>query len=182
MSTGDWFAWINADDYYESNAFSSLAEFFKKFSEAGVIYGNCYAYYSKNKIILDVPKNEITYNDLITTGNQIYGPASFFNMKALAKVGEFNEDMKYWMDYEMYVRISKVMNLQYVDLNIANFRVRPHQKSRDKKELDKEMYTIIKKYNPKWKFYTIFFIKNIKFFLKNLNDNFKKKNKRFISL
>lgn len=166
MSTGSWFAWLNADDFYEQNVFSKLADVFREYQNAGVIYGNCHMYYSKKKITLSIPPKCITYRDLINRGSLIYGPASFFNMKALKKVGEFNENLHYWMDYEMYIRISKIKNMQYVNLNIANFRIRKGQKSRieeNRKEMEKEAYTTIRRYN--WKFYFIPFLKKIKSYL-----------------
>lgn len=151
MSSGDWFAWINADDFYEPNIFSEVTKFMRLIPNTGVIYGNCYLVKENNKIKLDIPPKKVDFN-MQKNGNLIYGPASFFNMKAIEKTGEFDETLQYWMDYEMYIRISKIMPLEYVDLNIANFRFRPYQKSRSQKDkdiLEKERDRIIAKYYRK---------------------------------
>lgn len=170
MCSGGWFIWLNADDFYEPNIFFKLSKAFKKYPNAGIMYGNCYNIKQKQKVALNIPKKNIGFN-FLRKGCCIYGPASFFNMGAIKKLGEFDESLEYWMDYEMYLRIAKVMKLQYVNLNVANFRIRPNQKSKDnknRKELHKEMYSVIKKYNPLWRYYMIFIIKSTKRFLKDL--------------
>ncbi len=154
MSTGDWFAWLNADDYYEPNIFSKLAKFFQSNKKCGVIYGNCFMSNRNNKALYTPPK-EVNFF-LQKSGNVIYGPASFFNMEKLKQVGEFDESLFLWMDYEMYIRLSKISSFKYINLNIANFRFRPDQKSRSPKNknlLEEEKNKIIKKY-----YHNIFFI------------------------
>ncbi len=137
LSTGNWFAWINADDFYEPNMFSKLIKAFDENPDAGVIYGNCYAVGTDNKKIqLDKPPGNVDF-DMLKEGNPIYGQSSFFNMVALKEVGKFNINLDYWMDYEMYLRISRIMKFKYIDMNIANFRIRPNQKSRDQNNLKK---------------------------------------------
>jgi len=124
VCTGSWFAWLNADDFYEPNIFSKLAQYLKQFSSAGVIYGNCYTVNKQEgELFRNIPPKNVDFNRL-KRGNVIYGPASFYNMKVLQKVGKFDDTLNFWMDYEMYLRISKIMKLQYINLNIANFRIR----------------------------------------------------------
>ncbi len=164
MCTGDWFAWLNADDYYEPNILSKVAEYISKNQDAGVIFGNCYAVKNGKKFQLDIPPKSVTFKTL-RGGNQIYGPASFFNMDAIKKVGEFDVDVDYWMDYEMYIRISKIMPLQYINLNIANFRVRPEQKSKTAENasaMHKEAIKIIKTY------YNSYYLDRLKMRIKKL--------------
>ena len=160
LSNGDWFAWINADDFYEPNIFSKLSKIFKYNSDAGVIYGNCFDIKYDKKILLNKPIKNIVFK-VLKKGNEIYGPASFFNMIAIRKIGKFNENLKYWMDYDMYIKISKIMKLKYINMNIANFRIRPYQKSKNKKnweEMQRERYRIRIRYDKKL-FFKIFFNK-----------------------
>ena len=129
-------------------------------------------------LLKDVLKG-IDYN-ILKKGNKIYGPASFFSMRALKKVGKFNENLKYWMDYEMYIRVSKIMKLKYINLDIANFRIRLHQRSRDDKnraEMLAERKKIRKKYDKKLYFEPLIMgidllvnklIKFIKYYLKTI--------------
>lgn len=155
MCSGDWFAFQNADDYYEPNIFSKIAQTIKSNPNSGVIYGNCFTLFENNTKKLSIPPKEINYKSL-KNGNLIYGPASFYNIQAIKKVGGYDETLNHWLDYEMYIRISKIMPVRYIDLNIANFRRRHEQKSKAK-NLQQEFYTeasrVIKKYYPKYFIY-----------------------------
>jgi glycosyltransferase involved in cell wall biosynthesis len=145
-ATGDWFAWINADDYYEPNIFSKLVEQLKLHPDAGVVYGNCNTIHPDQKEI-NIPPKEVSKSSFFN-GNVIFGPASFFNIKILNEVGEFDETLDLWMDYDMYMRIAKKYKLQYIDLFIANFFIREDQKSQSekyKKKLADEAYFVSRK-------------------------------------
>ena len=131
-SSGNWFAWINADDYYEPDVFSKLAKVFKKNSNAGVIYGNCYIDYPKQRI-LKKPPQDINYKSLVH-GNQIFGPASFYNLKMIKNIGKFDENLEIWIDYDMFLGIAKIAKLKYININIANFTIRKGQKSNHNKK------------------------------------------------
>jgi len=131
MCSGDWFSFLNADDYYEPNIFNRLANEMSLNIDKGVIYGNCWNRFeglSNEYNFLSIPSEKISPKQW-SKGNYIYGPASFYNMKAIKSVGEFDVKLHHWMDYDMYARISKQMEMKYINMNIANFRIVKDQKS-----------------------------------------------------
>ena len=131
MCSGDWFAFLNADDYYEPGIFNSLAAEMSINMDKGVIYGNCWNVFEgldNHYNYLSIPEANINPKRW-SKCNNIYGPASFYNMKALKLVGEFDVTLYYWMDWDMYARISKLMKMKYVNIAIANFRIVKDQKS-----------------------------------------------------
>ncbi len=131
LSRGDWFAFLNASDSYEPGVFSRMAPMFLQYRDKGVLYGNCHVVYGsacsdvQNTLI---PPRKVTF-EAMSKGNLVLGPSSFYNMAAIRKVGEFDDELDYWMDYDMYLRISKIMEFQYVDIFIASFRISGNQKS-----------------------------------------------------
>lgn len=146
LSTGDLFAWLNADDYYEDGALEKVAEVFKRNPEVGVIYGNCFDVSPTYKKLNKPPKT-IDLEYVLNHGNIIYGPASFFNLKLVKQVDGFDTRINYWMDYDMYLRLRKISEFYYLDEDLANFMIRAEQKSRsdDKnqyKKFLKEAYTV----------------------------------------
>lgn len=149
LCSGDWFAWLNADDYYQPNLFDKLSKFLSNANHIGVVYGNCFMEYEGlNEKLLLKPKPKLVLSDF-SRGNMIYGPSSFFNLKFLKQVGEFNKYLYYWMDYDMYLKLIKETEFQYIDINFANFRVSMNQKSlttlkksKKYKEYQKEAYDI----------------------------------------
>lgn len=148
LSTGDLFAWLNADDHYEEGAFEKVAEVFKIHPEVGVIYGNCFEVSpTYEKLKLSKSPKTINLRRMLNYGNHINGPASFFNLKLVKQVGGFDTKIDYWMDYDMFIRLRRISDFYYLDENLANFMIRTEQKSRsnDKnqyKKFLKEAYTV----------------------------------------
>jgi glycosyltransferase involved in cell wall biosynthesis len=131
LCSGEWFAFLNADDFYTPALFADIAGFLFHNSDAGVVYGNQYDLYDgpdKKEIALRKPSSDLSFRDLLY-GNQIYGPASFYNMEALKRVGSFDTCIYHWMDWEMYLRISRIMPLKYYDYNFTTFRFSEDMKS-----------------------------------------------------
>ena len=132
MCTGDWFAFLNADDcYYDPDVFNKLAPFMTNHLDKGIIYGNCVTFFEEldsSYDVLNIPPEKVCFISLLY-GNKIYGPASFYNMKALKRVGEFDATLCYWMDWDMYLRISKIMELKYVNIFVTKFRITKDMKS-----------------------------------------------------
>lgn len=131
MCSGDWFAFINADDYYEPGVFRKVSTEMRDNMDKGVIYGNQLVIFDgldEKYNMIKIPNDKIDFKSMLY-GNMIYGPASFYNMEALKRVGEFDETLYYWMDWDMYLRISKIMKLKYIDVNISTFRISKDNKS-----------------------------------------------------
>lgn len=150
LCTGDWFAFLNADDYYEKNIFSKIAPHLEEYKNYGVIYGNCFVLYEE--LIhkkLYIPPKEIKFKDM-KVGNLVFGPASLYNITALKKVGEFDSSLYHWMDYDMYLRIRKVMPFKYIDKNIVTFRICAGQKSPSNLKNKKQYYRFQKEAFSVW--------------------------------
>lgn len=138
LSSGDLFAWLNADDFYEDGVFEKVAHTFDHNQDAGVIYGNCFdVSETYEKIKLNIPPETVDLKYMLDFGNVIYGPASFYNLELVKKVGLFDESIDYWMDYDMYLRLGKISRFYYLASDLSNFMIRDEQKSRSG---DKETY------------------------------------------
>jgi glycosyltransferase involved in cell wall biosynthesis len=127
---GEWFAWLNADDYYEGGAFSIVAKTART-TKAALLYGNCLTHGKKNE--LNVPPQKIPYETFLI-GNPIYGPSAFFRKSVVDSLGGFDEDLFLWMDYDMFMRIAKAHEMQYINDLLAHFVQRDGQKSRSNEE------------------------------------------------
>ncbi len=131
LCTGEWFAFLNSDDYYMPGLFIDITPFLKANSDKGVVYGNQYVIYEgieQKYNLLKKPSDSFTLNDILYA-NQVFGPASFYNMKALKAAGEFDTSLYHWMDWDMYIRIMKLMPFKYIDYNMTVFRISTGMKS-----------------------------------------------------
>lgn len=131
LCSGDWFAFLNADDYFTPTLFKDVAPILSENSDKGVIYGNQFVKYEgvdESYNLIKKPVKQFSLNDLLYA-NQVFGPASFYNMNALKTTGPFNSDLYHWMDWDMYLRILKIMPFLYVDYNMTTFRISDGMKS-----------------------------------------------------
>jgi len=152
MASGEIVAWLNADDYYETDIFDDVVGEFKKDKEIVVVYGKCNTVdLDGNLIVKNTPPREITTKKMINKGNFIYQPASFLKKEAVEKVGYLDERLNYWMEYDLFIKLSKIGKLSFIDETLSNFTKREDQKSdrKNKKEMNKELYIISKRYNNK---------------------------------
>lgn len=148
IATGDIVAWINADDYYEPNIFQKVAdEFLNNLESTSIVYGNCNSN-SLDKTKVNIPPNDVTAKKLINFGNLLYQPSTFYNLETVRKVGYLDENLEYWMEYDLYIKLLKENPGRYVDLIISNFTVRDDQKSdlKNLSKMDKELLKISKKH------------------------------------
>lgn len=149
---GMWFAWLNADDYYEKDAFLNVAYEINKYPNHGLIYGNCVTH--GRKITQNIPPSKLSISDFYK-GNPIFGPSAFFNTKVFSKVGYFDEELDLWMDFDMFMRVSRHYSMKYVNKLLAHFTERPGQKSHqnEQKLINESKYVIGKNRYPLFKYY-----------------------------
>ncbi len=147
IATGEIATWLNADDYYEPNIFENISAEFKNSKEVVLVYGNCKTVSEKN-IEINVPPKEITSRKMIRKGNFIYQPASFYRLETIKKVGYLDSSLNYWMEYDLFIKLLNNGKSSYIDRALANFTIRPDQKSNSKNSvaMNKELLQTSRKY------------------------------------
>lgn len=108
IASGEILAWINSDDFYEPNAFQEVKKIFNKHQELELVYGDGYKVeYGKNtKIIKE--SFEGSYNDFLRRYRFIFQPSAFWKKSLLDKMGLLDENLNYVMDYNWWLRTSKI--------------------------------------------------------------------------
>jgi len=158
IASGDIIGWLNADDLYENNAFEIISNYFTKYKNIDLIYGDYYIIDQNNKIIrrMRVPKYD--YNTFLITGCYIPTTSSFFK-KYIFEKELIDEKYSYCMDFEFYLRLSKKFKFKEIHNCLAKFRYHLDEKSVAFKDLRiKESFDIKYKYSNK--LYYEQFIKN----------------------
>lgn len=149
MATGDIVAWLNADDYYEPNIFDDVVEEFKKDNDTVLVYGKCKSIDENGEFIkINTPPRKITRKKLINNGNYIYQPSSFYKKKTVEQIGFLDDNLNYWMEYDLYIKLLDNGKSKYIDKKLSNFMIREGQKSdkKNKKEMNKELIEISRKH------------------------------------
>jgi glycosyltransferase involved in cell wall biosynthesis len=129
LSHGEIIGWLNADDLYLPGALDAVARAYQAHPDALWITGPC--------VIIGADGNEIrraatAYKNfflrryrygLYLTQNFVSSPATFITRAGLERVGEFDVDLKYSMDYDIWLRLAKLSDPLIVDQPLAAFRM-----------------------------------------------------------
>ena len=147
MASGEIVTWLNADDYYEPNIFEGISAEFQKDEGVVLVCGNCKTVSEKNTEI-NIPPREMTSHKMIRKGNFIYQPASFYRLATVKKINYLYSSLNYWMEYDLFIKLLNNGKSIYIDKALANFTVRPDQKSNPRNSLamNKELIGISRKY------------------------------------
>jgi glycosyltransferase involved in cell wall biosynthesis len=144
------FAYINSDDYYLPGAFQKVEKAFHAHPEKMWLVGDCQIVDEKGirihqpigiykKILRQVYQPWMLY-----ILNPFPQPAVFIRWEAVKKVGEFNQQLRYTMDYEYWLRLQAAFGapLSLID-ELAAFRVHGASKggSQFLKQFDEQYQT-----------------------------------------
>jgi len=106
-ATGDIIGWINSDDRYYEGAIQKAIEVFSEYPEVDVVFGNVDFIDEQGNILHQTNEMAVDFRTYLFT-NRCYhaNAAGFFRKKCFDLYGMLREDLKYAMDYELYLRFA----------------------------------------------------------------------------
>lgn len=150
LATGDIVGWINSDDYYEPDCFSSVVEAFKKDQNIGIVYGDNNLVDENNDFLGVYTVRGISVKKLLNGNPNVVQPGSFYRRLFLDTVGLLDESLHYVMDYELWLRLGQVSTIYRIPKVLANFRWHPKSKTKSQKiSVCREALEIRKRYGIK---------------------------------
>jgi glycosyltransferase involved in cell wall biosynthesis len=134
-ASGEVVAFLNSDDVFSSGALHAVGAYFVSHPEAQWLTGKC-------SIIdeggYDIRKTITAYKDfwlgfrsyaVLQVLNYISQPATFWRRSLIEHVGNLNEDLRFTMDYEYWLRIGHQHRLHALRQRLAGFRLYATSKS-----------------------------------------------------
>lgn len=141
-ATGDIFAFINSDDFYQPNIFQKVASEFTKNQKKLWLTGYNLIVDENNKQIqkpITIYKNfwlkHYNYNNLLML-NFVSQPSTFFRKELINRNGCFSTKLHLCMDYDFWLKIGSKNNPIILKEYISNFRI--HSNSKGKKQFIKQ--------------------------------------------
>lgn len=134
-ATGDIIGIINSDDEYEIGALHKVGLYFSSHPKAMWLTGRCKIIDENDNVIIPWVSLYKTFlltfhnYDLLCIVDYISQPATFWRREVMAEIGLFDENLKYVMDYEYWLRISRVYPLYKINDYLARFRFYPSTKT-----------------------------------------------------
>lgn len=127
-ATGDIFAWINSDDYYEKDAFSRIGDIFSQAVNIVLVYGDNYFLYPDGSVLLR-KRIDFNYRICLYAYNMIPQPSAFFTRKAYQRAGGIKENLRYSLDYDFFLRISEFGSVYHLHKPLSYFRLHDSSKT-----------------------------------------------------
>lgn len=171
LCEADIVGWLNSDDIYLKDTFKTVLKKFSENPEIDIIYGSAEHITEDDKFIENYPTRSFDY-EILKEYCFICQPAVFFRKSIFLKYGYLNEKLDYCMDYDLWLRFSKLgAKFKYIKTKFACSRFYKDNKTlghSDKvhREIAENFYELFNDIPPKW----IFALSNFEI---NQNNPFK---------
>lgn len=128
IAKGDILAWLNSDDMYLPCTLSKVANIIGASKEPKLLYGGCLHFFEgKEQTYGYLPPNfdseKLTYTDYIIQ------PSSFWSRSLWETVGELNESYNYVLDWEWFIRATKVCEFTPIRDYLSIYRLHDNHKT-----------------------------------------------------
>jgi hypothetical protein len=137
------------------DAIKTAVSFLTKNPEVELVYGNGYIIDINDNITRTCPNIIPFSSDALAACCILCQPSTFFTKSLVDKVGGLNPDLHYCMDYDLWVRMSKVTKFLYSPFYFSCFRMYQDNKTSSKKlEFINEVLKTVKRHygliHPRW--------------------------------
>ena len=120
---GEILAWLNSDDTWAPGTVVSAVREFAQRPTCGLIYGDANYINAEERVIGRFPAAQTNYHLLRQGFVHIPQQASFFRADLWRSLGPLDPDLYFAMDYDLWVRIARHAQVQYIPQTWGNFRL-----------------------------------------------------------
>ena len=133
---GEIVCYLNSDDLLEPGALALVMHHFEAHPDAAWLFGRCRIIDASGLPIRSfVERYKRAWAKYVRTRtallalNYVPQPATFWRASAMATVGLIDESLHYSMDYDFWLRLSRVGRPAFLDAYLASFRIHATSKS-----------------------------------------------------
>jgi glycosyltransferase involved in cell wall biosynthesis len=128
LARGEVFGWLNADDLYLPGAIEAAVRVFGERPDVGVVYGEA-DHVDDNGRLIDAYPVEPFDAAMLERRCFICQPASFVRRAAFAAAGGLDPALHYALDYDLWIRLSRVTRFAFVRKLLAHSRMHSTNKT-----------------------------------------------------
>jgi len=121
-TTGEIIGYLNSDDIYYPGALSAVLKFFEKYPEVDVVYGDADHIDLSGEILEPYYTEDWDYERLKDVCF-LCQPSVFFRRRLIEKVGLFDSNLQYCMDYEYWLRLGAIAPFVRLNKKLAGSRM-----------------------------------------------------------
>ena len=156
MTQGEIIGWLNSDDLYLPGAVSTAVAALAEHPEAPAVYGNAEFIDASGRTLGPCTQVEpFSLDRLINELDFVVQPATFFRRSAYLAAGGLDRDLRYCLDYDLWIRLGSTAPLRYVPELLAGVRVYPETKTASGglarlEEIERMTRRHGRRYLPRW--------------------------------
>jgi glycosyltransferase involved in cell wall biosynthesis len=128
-ATGKYMAWLNADDRLKPTAVGEAVASLEVHPNTGMVYGDADFIDARGRVIGRFAARQTDYRGLLRGYVHIPQQAAFWRADLWRQVGGLDASLSFAMDYDLWVRLAKISNLQYHPRLWAEFRLHTDSKT-----------------------------------------------------
>ena len=139
LSQGDVLGYLNSDDILLPGAIHSIGEYIATHPKCDWVTGDCEVIDEHGRVILTNSRVISAYKRFLLrhysptllriVDNMLPQPSTFWSRRAYKKVGNFNIEYRYVMDYDYWLRMSRYYRPADLGVALSGFRAQPESKS-----------------------------------------------------
>lgn len=123
-------AWLNSDDYLTFGSLEKSVDAMERNPSAGIVCGALRIVHENGReIAIRRSGGDLSSNNLLNRNRSVNQPGSLIRRNTLESVGFLDESYNYAMDYDLWVRISKVSPIVQVSEIVAAHRMHAMSKT-----------------------------------------------------
>ncbi len=148
---GEILCWLNSDDLYEAGAVRRAVEYLFDNPDTMMVYGAGNEIDGNGNFLRRFPTlKEFDLSKLIHVCDYILQPATFFRKTVFDEIDMLDTELRWCMDWDLWIRIGGHFRVSYIDYVVANSRVYADTKTRSGgMDRLKEIVSVMRKYGSK---------------------------------
>lgn len=123
QASGEIMAWLNSDDTYHPEAVARAVAALQAHPEVGLVYGDANFIDEHGNVLGRFPARQTSHARIRRGYVHIPQQAAFWRAGLWRQVGPLDPSFYFAMDYDLWVRLSAVSEIRYVQEVWANFRL-----------------------------------------------------------
>jgi glycosyltransferase involved in cell wall biosynthesis len=129
-ASGEIFAWLNSDDFYETNIFADIVQYFERHPDCMLLYGGITYVDDCGTPLYKVEGNTVDYQALVDCPDIVRQPSCFWRSSAAKDLGGLDEKLHLVMDLDFFLRVGRQHRFHYLDRNLSYYRTYEGNKTR----------------------------------------------------
>lgn len=153
LSSGDILCWLNSDDMYLPGTLLDIGKRFQAVTkEYHLLYGaTAIIKQTENELNGGVDPSAPFDSLRLTCSDYIVQPSAFWTRKLWCSTGELNINYNYVLDWEWFIRASKITDFEYVPKFYSVYRLHQfHKTSQGGSQRRKEIVDVVNKFSSSY--------------------------------